>query len=1073
MEGVVQPRTKGKFLTSLNASRKENLELSFSQAAKLAKEKKGAVLFERLEEGQLYTPFTDCDHYTDSAERPSDEYIDEVQEKMLANLGKLVNDQFEDKHMGSFGMAIRHGYHEEKKVFKLSWRCYFLGFVITLSEMKKAIVSKGLHKAGVGSLDASPYNKNQLLGCVGFQKTKTDKRILEPIMNYELPLENFMVQNISGNETILRYDCEEQSDETCTEHIEDTGFESIRFAPPWDIVELLVMNLNAQKRCGLGSYALWTRVGWAIAGVARAAKRSGDGLELWLQFCRQCMDMYIKDPMKARVVYLGAKREDQQLGWKSLMDALKEDNFEVFNTIKEQLSKLCAESKPVENLAEQKVLKKFIKNHFHHQPKHVKDLVVTTYDSGKFIIASTDETTCPIIEEDHEEIFNPYIVIGLKAARDKCRHENCREKTNIVIDAAQYPEDVKLIVQKLLTVQLTPEAAIQNFVIEHKAINFSKIENLELGAVKSSPFGNRYMLTKNRFCQICNCHHPNPENCIIVDQTAKLLAMDCRLNPYNFHPPGGISIPQNVTNVIIQNAYFPSQSEEAGELILSSDFLGDDLPFFIDNAGQRDKFIKSFTGEHNDIAWFVHALWGEEFRYFDQTWHCFETHIWTPIKDVPLLRSRLSTTLCEHYARVQQFYRSHMHTDKAKSKLEQLKKTISNLKVAHFKDSVMKEVVEVFQIENRHFAREINLSNLLPFTNGVLNLDTFDFRAGHPDDKMTLSTKIEYVPYNLEHQCFKKIEAFIDSIMPEPSVRTYLIHLSAVCLTRDTSHQAFYVLTGFGSNGKSIYLDLLSRTLGDFAATTRVGVLTETANSANGAQEAISKLEFKRLVTFNEPSKQSTIQAEVVKQFAGGTDRISTRGLHKSEREFIPEFKPILACNSIPKISEDSHAIWRRVKIIDFPMKFCDNPDVNDPFQKLADNTLAAETRSWSPYMAGFLVEHLRRLRGQGPVVLAPPQAVVDRTSEYRDENDQYKEFLDEYIEPEEDPDKPLQWADLREVFRRWYNPRNPVKLSQRADDVKKYFNTKLGGWYNTTRKGIAVRGYLKFRLVDDRVRLL
>ena len=407
-----------------------------------------------------------------------------------------------------------------------------------------------------------------------------------------------------------------------------------------------------------------------------------------------------------------------------------------------------------------------------------------------------------------------------------------------------------------------------------------------------------------------------------------------------------------------------------------------------------------------------------------------------------------------------------MELDRAKEKIDQLKKTISGLKIAHFKDSVMKEVVEVFQIENRDFAKKINLSNLLPFTNGVLELDTFELRPGRPDDKMTLSTKIEYVPYDAKNPTTQKIEAFVESILPDEAVRAYTMKLSAICLTRDTTYQAFHVLTGFGSNGKSIYLDLLARTLGEFGATTRVQVLTESSGSANGAQEAISKLEFKRLVTFNEPPKQSTIQAEVIKQFAGGTDKISTRGLQKSEREFIPEFKPILACNSIPKISEDSHAVWRRVRIIDFPMKFCDDPDPDDPLQRLADNNLANETKSWGPFMAGFLVEWLKRLRREG---MTAPSGILKRTSEYKEDNDDYKEFLDNFIEDEPDKEnKWLAWDKVRPSFRKWYkdnrNPKNTIKDA----DIKGYLNSKLGEFAITTRKGVNVRGWFGWRLKTE-----
>ena len=450
-----------------------------------------------------------------------------------------------------------------------------------------------------------------------------------------------MVQNTTGREKIFQYASDDEDDdnlyaqEECSrEHrTGDQGqdFErTSRFAPAWDIVEHLVMSLSVPKRCERSSYKEWAEVGWAIAGVARVAKRFEDGLELWLQFCRQCKEVFEEDPIKALMIYRRSRSQGRQRGWKSLMEWLKEDNIDVYEHIREELSKLHSDSVPVEDATDLKALKKFIKTHFHHQVKHIREIVVARYSSGNFIIAETDETTCPIIDEDHDtdsnQVFTTYIVIGVKAARDKCRHETCKNKSSITVEASKYPEDVKAIVKKYLEVEVTPEDAIQNFVLERKGKELPRMDSHDIEPAEAMPYAERYVLTKNKFCYIHNCCHENPENCIIVDRAAKSMVIGCRLDPYRFHPPGGIAIPQNVTNIVIQNAHFAAPGTD-NELILSSDFNGDELPFFDADPGKRDKFIKSFTGEHNDVAWFVHALWGAEFRYFDYTWHCFENHI--------------------------------------------------------------------------------------------------------------------------------------------------------------------------------------------------------------------------------------------------------------------------------------------------------------------------------------------------------------------------------------------------------------------------------------------------------------
>ena len=244
-------------------------------------------------------------------------------------------------------------------------------------------------------------------------------------------------------------------------------------------------------------------------------------------------------------------------------------------------------------------------------------------------------------------------------------------------------------------------------------------------------------------------------------------------------------------------------------------------------------------------------------------------------------------------------------------------------------------------------------------------------------------------------------------------------------------------------------------------------MLTETSGSANAAQEAIAKLEFARLVTFNEPPKSGTIQADIVKKFAGGTDKISTRALHKSEREFVPVFKPILACNTIPNISEDSHAVWRRIRIIDFPVIFSDNPDLDDPFQKIADESLQERMQNWAPSMAGYLVHWLQILRTEG---LSEPIAVVRRTSEYRDDNDQFKDFIDEYLVAEPDSSRCLQWKDLKAAFRIWHDakwPNNRLKANI-PSSIRDYFTGKLGKFYDTNRGHQKCVGYFGWRLRSD-----
>lgn len=1043
MTDNIPTRTVGRFLRAMNKSRDKTMELTFSEAAELSKDE---PLFEVLKEGKYYIPYTDCDHYCDSIERPSDEYIDNVQQKMMSNLGHLVNEQFDsERQKGTFGMATRHGIQAEKKRYKLSWRCYFFGFVITMAEMKKVIVRKGLDKAGVGSLDSSPYNNNRLLGCVGFYKSGTDRRLLEPCT--DTPLESFMVQNITGQETILKYDGADDEDSRVDDgDINDVDanshFEGSRFAPPWEILVSLVMSLSIPKRCERGSYNEWAQVGWAIAGVARVAGRFEDGLDLWLQFCRQCKKAFEEDPLKPHVIYRRSRSHGRQRGWKSLMEWLKEDNIDVYNDVCERLGSASAEV--ITDEKTRKVVTKFIDGKYRCRPgpESITTMKVVQFVDKKYLLVESSDVNCPILVDKHNPVTTIYFVIGLGNTKEKCHHPDCRDKHGSIVDAVAYPEDVREVLGVLLKVDDGPETVLSEFMLSVE--DNKKITQMKLcpGEKITCPItmGEEYELPDNRYCPIHNCFHDNPENCLKVSTTFQRLGVICRRDPTKIFPDGGIQMPQKVVNIFIQNATITIASPTPGsDTILPADYSGDSLPFYLHDRGLHLAFVKSIPGKQNDIAVFVHALWGEEFRFFYDKWHKFQSHIWEPLERVPVLRSRLSTVLCDIYRSVQLFYRSNDQLERAKEKIETIEKTISSLKTATFKDSVMKEIREVFEIQNEGFAKLVNQADLLPFTNGVLDLNSYEFRPGRPEDRMSKSTGIEFKKFDQSDEICRELDDFFTKILPNKNVRDFVLKVSALCMTRETKYQLFCILTGTGANGKSLYLDLMNTMLGQFAATASTDLLTGKRESSHSSNESLMALEGARLATFNEPANMGVIQADTMKILSGGRDKVSARENYGKQVTFVPTFKLILACNTIPRMSEDSEAVWRRVQVIHFPMKFCDDPDLDNEFEAEIDLDLGDKIPTWAPYLASLLIEALKNLRKDG---LQKPSEVEHSTLKYRQESDPYADFWTERMVYHGDPNRTVNKNLVKDKFKDWLKGQRHPSMKQ--NQINTYLDSKM-----------------------------
>lgn len=475
------------------------------------------------------------------------------------------------------------------------------------------------------------------------------------------------------------------------------------------------------------------------------------------------------------------------------MEALKEDAHDVHRDIENQLFPAIKEQKALT------AIKKFVKASFGRPIPQIQKVFVTTYGSDKYIIVNLKPGSgCNFIDEDHDDGTQNYIVIGSKTARNKCSHPSCTGRSDAPICFAKYPENIKSVVLEHLRVVQTPRDIVQEFVRQHKDSSFTEMADNDLEIEDPQPvlFGHKYPLTKNRYCQICKCSHEKPENCIFMNQTATLMALGCRLNSDNFHPPGGISIPQNITNIIVNQVNILENTKSDSDIVLPSDYVEDSIDFFSDDANLKALFIKSFAGQQYDIASFAQCLWGTEFRFFHGKWHRFQSHIWEPLDGMAIIRNRLSKEICDYYQEVQSFYRRCPGISRSKEKIAAIERTVTSLKTAHFKDAVMKEVKEIFQVENQGFEKDVNKADLLPFSNGVLELDTFVFRPGRPEDKMSMTTHIPFEVFDDTVPACKNLVGFIQSIMPNEDVRNFLLRVSSLCLSRQVKHQTFIIATG-------------------------------------------------------------------------------------------------------------------------------------------------------------------------------------------------------------------------------------------------------------------------------------
>lgn len=386
-----------------------------------------------------------------------------------------------------------------------------------------------------------------------------------------------------------------------------------------------------------------------------------------------------------------------------------------------------------------------------------------------------------------------------------------------------------------------------------------------------------------------------------------------------------------------------------------------------------------------------------------------------------------------------------------------LLKMYLRLKTTGFKTNVMKECRELFFDEM--FSKKLDTNkDIIAFNNGVLDLITFEFRPGKQEDCMSFSTHIDYEvdrPY-YEYPAWPNVEKFIKQVLPNKPVREYFMKHLASNLFGGNVAQKFHILTGSGSNGKSMIMNLMAKTFGDYACTVPISLFTQKRKSSGSAAPEVARLKGRRFVTMQEPDEAIALNTGLMKEISSG-EKMYARDLFESGCEFEVLAKFHLACNEKPKINTSDGGTWRRLIVINFLSKFVVSPTAPNEFPLDESIQFSVNTVEWATPFLSYLVHVLKE--GQGLRKLVSPPEVLEYTKDYREENDAIARFITEKIVPftEENLEiqtdiVPVSRSAVRQAFKSWKEENDqrsllPGEMEKRIELMFGKF--PVGGWLN------------------------
>tara|TARA_B110001450_G_scaffold53985_1_gene50437 strand:+ start:14713 stop:17355 length:2643 start_codon:yes stop_codon:yes gene_type:complete len=470
-----------------------------------------------------------------------------------------------------------------------------------------------------------------------------------------------------------------------------------------------------------------------------------------------------------------------------------------------------------------------------------------------------------------------------------------------------------------------------------------------------------------------------------------------------------------------------------------------------------DKCIRS-DGAHFDVAKVVQTLKKDDIRAISKVaWYYYdrERHRWRSTSEGLLLRITLSTDICTKFIERTQYWQN-LHygledDDQKTANTEKAKKSLKiagQLKNAGFKDSVMKECKSLF-IDEKFEELLDSRSHLIGFANGVYDLKMHIFRDGMPDDYISHSAKINYIPYDANAPEIEEINDFFSKLFINDAVKNYVLDIITCIIDGSISQERFYVFTGNGSNGKSRLLDFIQKTIGDYYCILPIALLTQKRAASNSAQSELERTKGRRFAVMQEPSEQDKINIGFMKELSGN-DRILCRGLYKEPYEFKPQFKMILTCNELPEVPSDDGGTWRRIRVIEFLSKFCENPTKSNEFPM--DLELSDKFERWAEQFMSMLIHRHKHIN---PNNIHEPMEVRIATESYKNNNDiigQYK--TDRLIIDKSDMTKRLGLNSIYNDFRLWCYSNMPKNKKQPDRNQLRAYFEKIIGPYPIDNKG-------------------
>ncbi len=419
---------------------------------------------------------------------------------------------------------------------------------------------------------------------------------------------------------------------------------------------------------------------------------------------------------------------------------------------------------------------------------------------------------------------------------------------------------------------------------------------------------------------------------------------------------------------------------------------------------------------------------GRTLAYWREEWYAWKRNAYRRISDKEL-RAKLSATIKTEFDRIAREKQTAMaESTRDNNKDEAVTQKVTMALISNIMQATSGMVCVSGDTEPNTWLPDKSRPNWISMANGLVDVDAI---LGDRDDYIQPNTprwfSMVSLPYTFDPEAdcptWRRV---LHSNQEEDFERINLLQeWTGYLLTASTDEQKFMILEGEGKNGKSVFLAGVTAMLG-------LDNVSNVALENFGDRFQITNTIGKLLNACGDCGELDRTSEGLLKSFVAG-DRMYFDRKGLSGYNATPTARLMIACNNLPRLSDRSDGIWRRLLCVPWRIEIDEATRV-----KGMDKPAWWERSGELPGIFRWALQGLARLQRQGGFTSS--LVAQETLQDHKEEMNPARGFLQEYVE--EASTGAIKSSELFRLYKKWTDENGYRPLAEKSfgKEVRRVF---------------------------------